>query len=175
MRRVEVTPYNEKWPLMYMAEEAKLKHILGGNIVAIYHIGSTSVPSVKAKPIIDIMPVVKDINLVDRFNEEMREFDYEPMGEFGMIGRRYFHKGKKTRTHHVHIFQDGSPDIERHLAFRDYLREHSDVSDRYGALKEKLAKQFPNDMDSYINGKDALVKEIEAQALEWFVEISNET
>ena len=168
MGKVEVAPYNEKWSLMYMVEEEKLKHILGGNIVEVHHIGSTSVPGLKAKSIIDIMPVVKDINLVDRFDEEMRELGYEPMGEFGMIGRRYFRKGREKRTHHVHIFQDGSPDVKRHLAFRDYLREHSDVSDRYGALKEKLAKQFPYDMSSYISGKDALVKEIEFQAIEWF-------
>jgi GrpB-like predicted nucleotidyltransferase (UPF0157 family) len=81
------------------------------------------------------MPVVKDIGLVDRLNEKMRELDYEPMGEFGIPGRRYFHKGKEKRTHHIHIFQDGSPDIKRHLAFRDYLQSYPDVGARYGALK----------------------------------------
>lgn len=172
MQKVVVTAYNREWTSMYEEEAEKIKRIFGEDFVAIYHIGSTSVAGLQAKPIIDMMPVVKDIHLVEQHNTAMQRLGFEPMGEFGIAGRRYFRKGGEKRTHHVHIFQEGSLDIKRHIAFRDYLRAHPNTSERYGALKSKLAKQFPFDMESYINGKDALVKEIEVQALAWFDGIS---
>lgn len=96
IRKVEVAAFKEEWTTLYEIEAEKLKRIFGENITAIYHIGSTSVSGLKAKPIIDIMPVVKDIELVDQLNEKMQELSYEPMGEFGIPGRRYFRKGKES-------------------------------------------------------------------------------
>ncbi|MHA6252817.1 GrpB family protein [Oceanobacillus sp. CAU 1775] len=168
MRIVKVTSYNSEWPSQFEEEAAILREIFKENLIAIHHIGSTSVSGLQAKPIIDIMPVVNDISKVDQFNEQMQIIDYEPMGEYGITGRKYFRKGKEERTHHVHVFQYGSYNILRHLAFRDYLRAHPNVRNSYGELKVKLATQFPNDMASYINGKDALVQEIEREAIEWF-------
>ncbi|WP_208587763.1 GrpB family protein [Gracilibacillus suaedae] len=168
MRKVEVCPYNEKWQTMFVEEARKLKFIFGNDIVDIHHIGSTSVPGLKAKPIIDMMPVVKDINSIDRFNAEMNNIGYVHKGENGIHRRRYFQKGGDNRTHHVHIFQDGSYEIKRHLAFRDYLRFHLEEKKSYGDLKEHLAQQFPYDIASYISGKERLVKEIEAKAIEWY-------
>ncbi len=170
LRKVEVYPYNEKWTQMFREEKKKLQTIFGNEIVDIHHIGSTSVPGLKAKPIIDIMPVVRDINTVDKFNIVMQEFGYEPKGENGIPKRRYFQKGGDNRTHHVHIYQTGSYEIKRHLAFRDYLALHTDEMKKYGELKEKLAQQFPNDIESYINGKDDLVKAIERKSLNWYEE-----
>ncbi|WP_321166916.1 GrpB family protein [Oceanobacillus kimchii] len=125
----------------------------------------------KAKPIIDIMPVVRDINVVHEYNQEMQEIGYEPKGENGLPGRRYFQKGGDNRSHHVHIYQIGSYEIKRHLVFRDYLREHPVEMKSYGELKERWATQYPYDIDSYINGKEHLVKEIEIKALNWLKEI----
>ncbi|GGA80319.1 GrpB family protein [Ornithinibacillus halotolerans] len=173
MRKVEVHPYNENWPHLFAEEAKKLKHIFGDEVIVIHHIGSTSVPGLKAKPIIDIMPVVRNIDEVDKFNHEMEAIGYEPKGENGIPKRRYFRKGGDMRTHHVHIFQVGSDDIDRHIAFRDYLRMHETDKQRYGDLKEKLSQQFPLDMESYINGKDQLVKEIEEKALVWYRENRN--
>jgi GrpB-like predicted nucleotidyltransferase (UPF0157 family) len=153
---------------MFAEESEKLKHIFGKEIVDIYHIGSTSVQYLKAKPIIDIMPVVNDINIVDSYNEKMKNIGYKFKGENGIPGRRYFQKGEDSRTHHVHIYQVGSPEINRHLALRDYLRNHPDVKKTYGELKERLAQQFPYDVQSYINGKDHFVKEIEEKAMNWY-------
>ncbi|TYP54205.1 GrpB family protein [Thermosediminibacter litoriperuensis] len=173
MRRVVVTEYNPMWPVMFEAEAAEIKKIFGHELIAIHHIGSTSVPGMKAKPIIDIMPVVRDINAVDKFNDKMIELGYEPMGEFGLPGRRYFRKGGDNRTHHVHIYQfDNTTEVERHLAFRDYLREHKDAAEEYGKLKEKLAKRFPDDIEAYMDGKDQFVKELEHKALKWYREKS---
>jgi GrpB-like predicted nucleotidyltransferase (UPF0157 family) len=167
MRRVEVCPYNRKWPVQFTEEAMKLFCTLQGNVTDIYHIGSTSIPGLKAKPIIDMMPVVENIVLADQYNEEMQAIGYEPKGEYGIFGRSFFIKGKDKRTHHVHVFQEGSYHIKRHLAFRDYLRAHPDEKKKYGDLKEGLAKEFPDDIESYITGKEALVKEIEAKALDW--------
>ena len=167
MRKVEVSSYNERWPAMFEEEVKMLYHIFGKEIISIHHIGSTSVPGLQAKPIIDIMPVVRDIYLIDSYNEAMREIGYIPKGENGIHGRRYFQKGGKKRTHHVHMFQVGSSNIKRHLAFRDYLRAHAEVKKRYGELKTQLAEQYPYDIESYIEGKNDLVKKIERKALQW--------
>lgn len=114
------------------------------------------------------MPVVIDIERVDRFNTEMISLGYEPRGESGLPGRRYFQKGENLRTHHVHIYEKGSPEITRHLAFRDYLRANGEDAKQYGTLKLELAEQYPFDIDSYIKGKEALVQEIEKKAMEWY-------
>lgn len=168
MRKVEVCSYTERWTFMFAEEAEKLKLIFRNQMVNIHHIGSTSVPGLKAKPIIDIMPVVKEIDLVEKFNIEMQNIGYVSKGENGIPGRRYFQKGGDNRSHHVHIYQVGSDEIKRHLAFRDYLRSHPDLKKAYGTLKEKLAQQFSYDIESYINGKDHLAKEIEARAIKWY-------
>ncbi|WP_413299602.1 GrpB family protein [Bacillus sp. 1P10SD] len=168
MRRVEVCSYNEKWSNMFSEEAEKLKRIFRNEIVDIYHIGSTAVPGLKAKPIIDIMPVVNDINMIDTFIPNMQEIGYESKGENGISGRRYFQKGGDNRSHHIHIYQVGSDEIKRHLVFRDYLRNHPNEKKAYGELKEKLAQQFSYDIESYISGKDCHVKDIELKALEWY-------
>lgn len=134
MRKVEVTPYNPQWVAMFEEEASILRTIFGSEISEIHHIGSTSVPGLKAKPIIDIMPVVRDIHRIDAFNGAMIAIGYEPKGENGIIGRRFFQKGGNNRTHHVHVFESGNPEVERHLAFRDYLREHPEEAKPYKAI-----------------------------------------
>ncbi|WP_262174692.1 GrpB family protein [Saccharococcus sp. Marseille-Q5394] len=153
MRKVEVMPFSERWSLEFEKEAAVLQEILGTEIIEIHHIGSTSVRGLSAKPIIDIMPVVKDISRIDQYNGMMAGIGYEAKGENGIAGRRYFQKGGDERTHHIHIYEDGSQEIFRHLAFRDFLRAHPEKAKAYGNLKEKLAQQFLYDIESYINGK----------------------
>lgn len=168
MRKVEVKVYNEQWFSMFEEEANKLHEIFGPEIIEIHHIGSTSVKGLKSKPVIDIMPVVRDINRVDEFNTAMVAIGYKSKGENGIFGRRYFQKGGDNRTHHVHIYELGNPEIERHLAFRDYLRTHPDASKKYGDLKEELSQCFPYDMKSYIKGKEQLALEIERKAVAWY-------
>lgn len=168
MRKVEVTPYNDKWPLMFKEEVAKLHAILGSEVLEIHHIGSTAVKGLQAKPIIDIMPVVKNISQVDSYNMLLESVGYEAKGENGITGRRYFQKGGYNRTHHVHVFEKGSPHIERHIAFRDYLRVFWNEAQAYGVLKKKLMEQHPYNMDSYISGKAQFVMELERKAMGWY-------
>ncbi|WP_312115432.1 GrpB family protein [Brevibacillus reuszeri] len=165
---VVVTAYQDDWKQEFEEESHKIKEILGNELIHIYHIGSTAVPGLKAKPIIDIMPVVKEISKIDSFNEQMKSLGYECMGELGMKGRRYFRKGGDHRTHQVHVFQeDNKKDITRHLAVRDYLRAHPDEAALYGDVKESLAKQYPRDIEAYMDGKDEFVQELEKKALTW--------
>ncbi|MEM0155300.1 MAG: GrpB family protein [Thermoplasmataceae archaeon] len=114
--------------------------------------------------------MVVDINRVDNFIGDMESLGYTSMREFGIPGRRYFYKGQEEHTHHVHIFEDGNEHIERHIAFRDYLRGHPEVAKRYGGLKIKLVNRYPEDVDSYQEGKNSTIREIHAEAIRWYRE-----
>ncbi|MFC0189408.1 GrpB family protein [Fictibacillus aquaticus] len=165
---IKVTDYDLRWAAKFEEEAARIRDIFNGELVDIHHIGSTSVPELKAKPVIDMMPVVHDIEKVDAFNEKMIEIGYEPLGEAGMPGRRYFRKGGENRTHQIHVFQvDNQHDIGRHLAVRDYLRSHPEEAAEYGELKARLANEFPDDIVGYSEGKDEFVKNLERKAMEW--------
>jgi len=153
---------------MFEQESRILHSILKELLVEIHHIGSTAIPGICAKPVIDILPVVKDISKVDELNEVFEAKGYEARGEFGLPGRRYFIKGEPERTHHIHIYQEGNPEIIRHLAFRDYMRYHPMEAKEYSELKEKLAQEYADNRDAYIDGKDAFVKERERRALLWW-------
>ena len=167
-QHIIVTEYNPAWSEMYENESAAIRKILGENCIEIHHIGSTAVPGLAAKPIIDIMPVVYDLEAVDKAAADFEKIGYEYMGEFGIPGRRYLRKGGDERTHQIHIFSKNSTDdIERHLAVRDYLRTHSDISSKYAELKKKLAKMYPDDIERYCDGKDEFVREMEKTALRY--------
>ena len=166
---VRVVDYDPVWPDRFRAEARLIKGILRDNLVTIFHIGSTSVPGLKAKPIIDIMPVVLNIEQVDERSGQFESIGYEAMGELGIPGRRYFRKGGENRTHQIHAFQyDNVQNIARHLAFRDYLRCHPDACSAYAALKSELAMWYPGDIGGYCNGKDGFVKRVEREALQWY-------
>jgi len=122
-QHIIVVDYDPCWEQKYLAEAETIRAILGENCTAIFHIGSTAVKGLKAKPIIDIMPVVRDIAAVDEKQGAFEGIGYEYLGEFGMARRRYLRKGGDERTHQVHIFQETDrANIERHLAVRDFLR-----------------------------------------------------
>ncbi|WP_042348461.1 GrpB family protein [Bacillus massiliigorillae] len=166
--RIKVVEHDKNWGSMYKKEENAIKSILQEELVNSFHIGSTSVPGLKAKPIIDILLVVNDINKLDSFSTQFGALGYEVKGEYGIAGRRFFRKGGDNRTHHIHAFQyDNINEIERHISYRDYLRSHPEVCEQYGELKSKLAEQYPNNIDSYCDGKDAFVKSVEKEALKW--------
>lgn len=165
---VRVVPYDPAWPEQFQREAERLRAVLGENLLQLHHIGSTAVPGLWAKPILDIMPVVRDLREVDRAAPAFQALGYECMGEFGIPGRRYFRKGGDRRTHQVHVFSLASRrDIVRHLAVRDYLRTHPDQAEAYGRLKRALALRYPRDIEGYCDGKDAFVKELERRALIW--------
>ncbi|CAH2214879.1 GrpB family protein [Tepidibacter aestuarii] len=168
VRVIEVVPHNLKWNEDYQKEAKKICSIMYSEIVDIHHIGSTSIPKIYAKPIIDILIEVKDINSVDKYNEEIEKLGYIAKGEYGIKDRRFFMKGLYNRTHHIHIFQTGNPEIKRHLNFRDYMIAHPEEAKCYEELKKGLAKKFRYDNEGYCEGKDSYIKGIDKKAEEWF-------
>ncbi|MEH2260083.1 GrpB family protein [Nostoc sp.] len=168
--KVEVVPHNPIWCGKFDDESKYVALTLGENVVAIHHIGSTAIPYIYAKPIIDLLVEVENITKVDDHSLGMEALGYEVMGEFGIPGRRYFRKENETgtRTHHVHTFTARSPEVERHLVFRDYMIAHPEDAQKYSELKRKLAKQYPNDIIGYMNGKDGFIKEMQKKALVWW-------
>lgn len=170
-RPVEVLPYDPNWPRLFDEEVALLAPIFqagGVSDVVWSHIGSTSVPGLVAKPIIDMLPEVPDIEQLDALNSQMERLDYQPMGEYGLPGRRYFRKLDGERhLIHLHCYQTGNPEITRHLAFRDYLRAHPDVAKQYADIKVAIAAKYPHSLAKYQSGKDTYVEEVERIALEW--------
>ncbi len=168
-QHITVTDYNPLWIKKFDEESLLIKDVIADNCIAIYHIGSTSVPGLAAKPIIDIMVVVRSLEKVDDIAEDFSEIGYEYLGEFGIIGRRYLRKGGDERTHQMHIFQaDDWNNIGRHLAFRDYMRTHEKERDEYAKIKTALAQKFPYDIDGYCDGKENFVREMEGFALSQF-------
>ncbi|OCQ88991.1 hypothetical protein BCD64_04410 [Nostoc sp. MBR 210] len=166
--KIEVVPHNPHWRSQFETESKQIALAFSENVVTIHHIGSTSIPNIYAKPIIDFLIEVKDITKVDEQISVMEALGYEFMGEFGIPGRRYFRKEKENiRTHNVHTFEVNSPEIIRHLAFRDYMITHPEAAQKYSELKRQLAKQYSNDINGYMNGKDSFIKEIEQKALVW--------
>ncbi|MBS5117773.1 MAG: GrpB family protein [Clostridium sp.] len=165
-QHITVMNYDSEWPLKYVKERDYITTILKDNCVSIYHIGSTSVPGLAAKPIIDIMVVVRSLEGVDTVAEKFLDIGYEYLGEFGITGRRYLRKGGDERTHQIHIFQaDDWNNIGRHLAFRDYMRTHEKERNEYAKIKKNLAQKFPYDIDGYCDGKENFVREMESRAL----------
>ena len=168
---VIVTEYQPAWVEQFEEEAQALKQILKENCLKVEHIGSTSVPNLAAKPIIDFLVIVEEIEKVDLLQGEFERIGYEYMGELGLSGRRYLRKGPIKRTHHVHIYQfDNTQEILRHLAFRNYLRENPAIATTYGTLKKQLAQAHPDSIDKYMDGKDAFIKKIEKEALKKYWE-----
>jgi GrpB-like predicted nucleotidyltransferase (UPF0157 family) len=163
------TDYSSAWVVEFAQEAERLKMLLGDELIEIHHIGSTSVPGLAAKPIIDLMPVVRSIATIDHMTPMLEQHGYDAKGEYGLPGRRFFTKDRNGyRTHNIHFYQSGDSDIERHLAFCAYLRSHKEVRDEYAALKRDVYARHPADGAAYNNGKDAWIKAMEVVALAWY-------
>jgi GrpB-like predicted nucleotidyltransferase (UPF0157 family) len=169
MKKVEVVPHDPRWRNAFEAEAKHIAAALGENVVAVHHIGSTAISNIYAKPVVDLLVEVRDITEVDGRSSAMETLGYEVKGEFGIPGRRYFRKDNQggIRTHQIHAFEVGSAEVERHLAFRDYMIAHPGDAQEYSELKMKLAEEHPQSMDGYVDGKDGFIKEIDRRAARW--------
>jgi len=169
-KRVIVAPYDPAWHVAFEAEAERVVGALGDLVSALHHIGSTSIPGLCAKPIIDMLLVTGDGERLDRASAALVGLGYEARGEHGIAGRRYLHKSDAAgvRTHHVHAFASDSPHVGRHLAFRDYMIAHPAEAERYGALKQRLAREYRYDIDGYVAGKAPYIEQQLARALAWW-------
>lgn len=172
---LRVVAHDPQWVTRYREEALTLQSLFGKDARAIHHIGSTAVPELSAKPIIDILLEVCDITRVDQYNEAMRQMGYTPRGEYGLPRRRYFPRIEHGQhLSHVHTWQSGDPEIERHLSFRDYLVANSEQRQAYGRLKQDLAARFAHDRQRYMDGKHQFCQETERLALAWCRAIGDE-
>lgn len=138
-KKINVAPYNSNWPNIFQVCSNELKEILKENYTEIYHIGSTSVPGLCAKPIIDIMCVVKDLK---KAKEALIQAEYESKGEFNLPLRLFFSK-KRPNYVHIHVVLKNNGEIAWNLTFRNYLRENPDARDMYAKTKLGLIKANP--------------------------------
>ncbi len=168
-RPVLLVPYDTSWPTKFAGLRDEIAGACGDLLAGVEHIGSTSVPGLEAKPVIDIMPVLHRFEDGPRCAPLLSALGYEYRGEFGIPGRHYFVKDRDAltgeRTANVHMYEMGHDEYVAHLAFRDFLRAHGDWRDRYAALKRNLAKKFPDDVEAYAEAKTAFVKEVVERSL----------
>lgn len=168
--QIIIVPYKQEWINAYQSEAKRLIRIFHESMTNIHHIGSTAIPQMPAKPTIDILVEVSELCAADRSAAELIRAGYLALGEYGIKGRRYFSKEDAAGNHlyHVHVFQAESPQVIRHLAFRDYLRTHEEDASFYAKIKQQLARSFSDDREAYASGKDAVVRRIEDRALQWW-------
>ncbi len=141
MRRVFVVPHDTRWSVKFAAESARIAKALGGSLFAIHHIGSTAIPGIDAKRVIDMLAEAASLAEVDSRAGALAMLGYVAMGEYGVAGRRYFRKDDDPgeREFHLHVFAADSPNVERHLAFRDFMRAHPQLAREYSDVKRALA------------------------------------
>jgi GrpB-like predicted nucleotidyltransferase (UPF0157 family) len=161
---VEIRPYDPGWPRLAADEIKQVGNALEAK--AVEHIGSTSVPGLAAKPIIDLLAGLDAPELPPERVAAMEELGYEYLGEYGLPGRLYFRKGD-PRTFHVHAVELGGRQWARHLAVRDYLRSSPEEVALYAAAKHSVAAAASGDWDAYCDGKGAFVDDLERRALRW--------
>lgn len=164
--KVRLQPATPAWAEQFARERGRLAAALGTEILSIEHFGSTAVKGLPAKPVIDVLAVVRDIGCFDGLPAALAALGYLAAGPWGIPGRRLFRKGGADRTHHLHVYQVGDPDIDRHLVVRDYLRGHAGERACYAAHKQELAAAYP-DTREYSPAKKAYVAALEQRALAW--------
>ncbi|ATQ68380.1 MULTISPECIES: GrpB family protein [Methylosinus] len=167
---VVLADYDPAWPAIAAGLAARLE-VLGSVLATLHHIGSTSVPGLVAKPIIDLMPVVTDVDALDQLRSRVESLGFEWHGELGIAGRRYCTLDDiGHRRAQLHFFAAGAPNVERHLAFRDYLRAHPEAARDYAREKRRARDLHPNDSHAYGDEKAAWIEEAEKRALLWVSE-----
>jgi GrpB-like predicted nucleotidyltransferase (UPF0157 family) len=166
-----VVEHDPAWADDFAVAAELIEQALGVTCVAVHHIGSTSIPDILAKPIIDILVEVTSLAQLDEVSPALCAIGFEAKGEYGFVARRYFRKTRDdgVRTHHIHIYAAGDDNLRRHIAFRDYMRAHPDIARDYSELKAKLIAGGNVDWSKYQASKGVFVEATERDALAWFV------
>ena len=167
-RVIEVVDYDPNWKNIFEIEKVALTQAIGNNAVKIDHIGSTSVIGLSAKPIVDILIEVSNLEGLDAADKNIAALGYTIKGENGISGRRYFQKGGNQRSHHVHAFQSSDLNLHRHKVFKAYLIAHPIIASEYGSLKSEAVSKSDNDINVYMALKNSFINKHEKLALEWF-------
>ena len=165
VKYVAVLTYDEQWKQDFLMIKDELITALGQLAMRIDHVGSTSVKGLSAKPIIDIDVVIKDYTVLEEVVSALGAIGYRHEGNLGITGREAFkYDGKEhLRKHHLYVCPEDSPELKRHIAFRDYLRTHPDAVREYSRIKEEGAKRYPYDIERYIEHKSPFIEKIYAK------------
>ncbi|MEX2288184.1 MAG: GrpB family protein [Planctomycetaceae bacterium] len=158
---VELHPHSPNWAQAAKIEAARITRELGQSIVVVHHIGSTAIAGIHAKPILDMMPEVRRIAALDDLRPAFESLGYRCWGEYGLAGRRYYtfdDAATGVRQYQLHCFEVGHPQIEQHLAFRDYLRAHPAKATEYNSEKQRCRELHPNDSHAYTQAKAAWIE-----------------
>lgn len=167
---VQLVPHSQEWADTARLEARRLMAALGATVIRVEHMGSTAIPGIMAKPIIDFIPVVSSLHELDAKRSILEALGYDYLGEFGIPTRRYCRLNDPTtgeRKFQLHCFAEDSPQIARHLAFRDYLRAHPGIAAEYEAVKQRAAALHPDNVLLYNDAKNDWIKKTEQDALTW--------
>lgn len=165
MHRIHIAEYSPEWPVMFRREHQLLTKAIGSYVLDIQHIGSTSVPGLAAKPVIDILIGVEALSIADQYCIQpviLLGYEYVKEYEVQLPFRRYFKKSNDAgvRTHHIHLLEKSSGWWRDHIAFRDYLRNHPEARDQYADLKVTLAGRAYENKHDYTDLKTEFIHSI---------------
>jgi GrpB-like predicted nucleotidyltransferase (UPF0157 family) len=158
---VKLVPYSSEWQSLFADEERVLSASIGTCVMDIQHVGSTAIPGLQAKPIIDLAVAVRRLEDVEKCIKPLERLGYEYRADQGQPGRFFFAKGDPSRrTHHVHMVEWNSDSWKRLLRFRDYLRQHKGAAEEYARLKRELARKSQDNRDIYTSGKAEFIESV---------------
>jgi GrpB-like predicted nucleotidyltransferase (UPF0157 family) len=155
--KVEVKAYDPGWPRTFQRIHARVWPAVQHAAMSLEHVGSTSVPGLRAKPVVDACIVVASRRDIPHVVKALARVGYVHRGDLGVPDREAFTPPASLPKHHLYASHRGSLSLKNQLGLRDYLRAHPEVAIEYGDLKETLAKRFPEDIDSYIEGKTEFI------------------
>ncbi|MBR5873435.1 MAG: GrpB family protein [Oscillospiraceae bacterium] len=160
--KVIVMPYHKEWQTDFEKIKKELENAIGDMVIAIEHVGSTSVQGMSAKPCIDIDVVIKDYSVFDIIVGKLADIGYIHEGDLGIKDREAFKYTDKPhlQSHHLYVCPQYSAELHRHITFRDYLCTHPEAVNEYSKVKEKAAQLFPDDIDSYIEFKSPCIAKL---------------
>jgi GrpB-like predicted nucleotidyltransferase (UPF0157 family) len=155
---VRVVKYDANWPLRFQALEARVRSVLVARVARVEHIGSTSVPGLAAKPILDVDVVVRTAADLEPGIRLLEKSGYLHEGDLGVPGREALRWPPGSERHHLYLLVEGSRELQRHLAFREALRANRALREEYASLKHALAQRFPDDRRAYTSGKTDFIE-----------------
>ncbi len=157
MRTITVADYDPAWPAAFERLRARVWPVVADVAVAIEHVGSTSVPGLAAKPVIDLDVVLRSGEALPVAIARLGSLGYAHLGDLGIDGREAFAPPPGSPDHHLYVCPPDSPALANHLALREQLRRHPQLASAYGELKKRLARTFTHDIDGYVAAKTAFI------------------
>lgn len=165
---VHLEEHDPEWETEAERLKERLHKVLGDQALDVQHVGSTSIRTIPAKPILDIAVAVNDVEDVDAYKDKMEKAGFQYAGELNAGQRMFFMENAEGRViQHIHMVQEGSAAWTNYMNMRDYLNAEPKEAERYAQLKRKLSKSCEHDRAAYAEGKDPFIKETLRKAAEW--------